>query len=327
MATLHNEDEVRRKDLRIGDTVVVRRAGDVIPEVVAPIPSLRKGSETLFVMPTRCPACNEPVERTEDEAVMRCENLQCPAQSLGRIVHFASRGAMNISHLGERTAAELLDRKLIAGPADLFYLQRADLAALPGYKQKSIDNLLSAIEEAKKRPLERLIYGFGIRHVGATGARILAEAFDSMQAIAQASEDELAGAEGVGVVIAQSAFHYFRRSETLEMLAKLERAGVNMRGPGKQKRGALTGKTWVITGTLESFSREEAQAKIESLGGKVTSSLSKKTHYLVVGDSPGSKLAKAQELGVATLTETEFLRMLDELTGESGESSVSADTE
>jgi DNA ligase (NAD+) len=310
MATLHNAEEVERKGVLIGDSVVVRRAGEVIPEVVAPIPSLRKGNERRFVMPTDCPVCGTAILRPEGEAVARCPNLQCPAQVLGRIVHFAGRGAMDIEHLGERTAAELLDRSLIATPADIFFLTAPELGQLPGFKEKSIANLAAAIAEAKNRPIDRLLYGFGIRHVGASAARALADAFGSIDKIASAPAEEIAAVDGVGDVIAGAVRAFFDRPETPELLDKLRRAGVRMDEERVARTGHLTGKTFVITGTLAGLSREEAKIRIEAAGGKVTNSLSGKTDYLVVGESPGSKLDKATKLGVATLDETAFTSLL-----------------
>jgi DNA ligase (NAD+) len=311
MATLHNADEVERKGVLIGDTVVVRRAGEVIPEVVAPIPSLRTGQERKFVMPTECPVCKEPITRPEGEAVARCTNLECPAQALGRIVHFASRGAMDITHLGERTAAELLDRDLIADVGDIYFLTPEEIAKIPLFKDKSITNLLEAIQASRDRPIDRLLYGFGIRHVGASAARLLADHFGSIDAIMAASEEELAAVDGVGEVIARAARAFFDRPGTAEIIDKLRRAGVRFAEERKRPTGPLVGKTFVITGTLEKFSREEAGERIEALGGKVTSSLSKKTDYLVVGESPGSKFEKATKLGVKTLDEAAFREILE----------------
>jgi DNA ligase (NAD+) len=311
MATLHNADEVARKGVLIGDTVVVRRAGEVIPEVVAPIPSLRTGAERAFVMPTLCPACGSEIVRPDGEAVARCVNLFCPAQVLGRVVHFASRGAMDIEHLGDRTAAELLDRKLIDDPGDIFFLGAAELGQLPNFKDKSIANLLAAIAAARDRPIDRLLFGFGIRHVGASAARALADAFGDVDRVAAASADELAAAEGVGAVIAGAVREFFDREDSRALLEKLRRASVRLSEARDKRTGALTGKTFVITGTLAAMSREEAKARIEAKGGKVTNSLSGQTSYLVVGDSPGSKLDKATKLGVATLDEAAFAQLLE----------------
>lgn len=312
MATLHNADEVARKGVLIGDTVVVRRAGEVIPEVVAPIPSLRTGEERAFVMPTRCPQCDTEIVRPDGEAVARCPNKLCPAQVLGRVVHFASRGAMDIEHLGERTASELLERGLIEDPGDIFSLDASKIGQIAGFKEKSVANLLAAIAAAKDRPIDRLLYGFGIRHVGSSAARALADAFGSIDRVAAASIEELAAAEGVGTVIATAAREFFDREDTRGLLDKLRGAGVRLEESREKRTGPLTGKTFVITGMLAAMSREAAKARLEALGGKVTNSLSGSTSYLVVGESPGSKLDKAAKLGVATLDEAALLKLLEE---------------
>ena len=310
MATLHNADEIERKGVLIGDRVVVRRAGEVIPEVVAPIPSLRTGEERKFVMPDRCPACQGPIVRKSGEAVARCVNLDCPAQSLERVVHFASRGAMDIEHLGYSTAGLLLDRGLIADPGDLFSLTAEQIGALPGFKQRSTQNLLRAIDAARDRPIDRLLVALGIRHVGGSAARALADAFQSLPKIAQASAEEIARAEGVGPVIAEAVREYFDRPQTLALIEKFQRAGVRLEEQRGVAGGPLAGKALVITGTLSSMSREAAKERIEALGGKVMSSVSSRTTFLVVGAEPGTKLDKARKLGVATLDEPAFLKFL-----------------
>ncbi len=266
--------------------------------------------ERKFVMPTECPVCKQPISRPEGEAVARCINIDCPAQALGRIVHFASRGAMDITHLGERTAAELLERDLVEDAGDIYTLTPDDIAKLPLFKDKSITNLLEAINASRDRPIDRLLYGFGIRHVGATAARLLADAFGSIDRIAAAPVEELAVVDGVGDVIARAAREYFDRPATATLLDKLRRAGVRMSEERKKAEGPLTGMSFVITGTLAEFSREEAEERIVALGGKVTSGLSKKTDYLVVGASPGSKLEKATKLGVKTIDESAFKELL-----------------
>jgi len=230
---------------------------------------------------------------------------------LGRVVHFASRGAMDIEHLGDRTAAELLDRKLIDDPGDIFTLTAEQLGQLPGFKDKSIANLLAAIAAARDRPIDRLLYGFGIRHVGSSAARALADAFGDVERITAATVEELSAAEGVGAVIAGAVREFFDRDDSRTLLEKLRRAGVRLAETRDRRTGPLTGKTFVITGTLAAMSREQAKARLEALGGKVTNSLSGATSYLVVGDSPGSKLEKATKLGVASLNEAAFLALLD----------------
>ena len=310
-ATLHNPDEIKRKDIRIGDTVVVRRAGDVIPEVVAPIATKRTGAEKRFRMPKRCPACKTELVRHEGEVATRCPNLACPAQVAGRLIHFASRGAMDIEHLGEKTVATLVERGLLVDPGDIFELTHEQIAEIPGFKEKSVGNLLEAIEGAKRRPIDRLLYGLGILHLGATGARALADADGSIDAIAQASEEDIAAIEGIGPVIARSVREYFDRDQTRELVSKLRAGGVRLTEERRRATGPLAGKTFVITGTLERRSREEAKTLIEEKGGKVTSSVSKKTDYLVAGEAPGSKLDKATELGIEITDEDGLDKLLD----------------
>lgn len=311
LATLHNADEIARKDILIGDTVVVRRAGDVIPEVVAPIASLRTGRERRFVMPTLCPACGASLVRAPSEVVVRCKNVDCPAQALGRIVHFGSRGAMDINHLGEKTALALLEQGKIDDPADLFFLTEEEVSDIPGFKKRSVDNLLFAIEKAKERPLDKLLYGLGIRHVGSTASKRIARAFPSLDALAHASAEEIGRVDGVGPVIGASVYEFFSRDSTHQLIAKLKRAGVRTSGRIRGSEGPLLGKTIVITGTLSSMSRDKAKEKLESLGAHITNSVSKSTDYLVVGEEPGSKLDKAQKLGVTILDEAAFLRWIE----------------
>jgi DNA ligase (NAD+) len=309
-ATLHNPDEIARKDIRIGDTVVVRRAGDVIPEVVAPIPSTRTGKEKKFNMPKKCPACGTELVRAEGVVATRCPNLACPAQVVGRLIHFAGRGAMDIEHMGEKTVSALVEKGYLVDLGDIFELTDEQIAELPGFKDKAITNLRRAIEGAKQRSIERLLNGLGILHLGNAGARSLADAFGSVHAIADASEEEIAALEGIGPVIAASVREYFDRPQTRELIAKLERAGVRLAEERKKASGPLLGKTFVITGTLDTWSREEAKSLIEARGGKVTGSVSKKTDYLVAGESPGSKLEKATELGVEILDEPGLEKLL-----------------
>ncbi len=310
MATLHNEDEVARKDLRIGDTVIVQRAGDVIPEVVGPVVQKRTGEERVFVMPSTCPNCEGALERKPGEAVRRCHNVDCPAQTWGRIAHFGSRSAMDIEGLGEQTVLALLDLELVEDAGDLFLLGRDDLKKLPQFKDKSITNLLRAIEAAKDRPIDKLLFGLGIRHVGVTAARNLADHFHSIDAISVASVEEIAAVDGVGDVIAQSLHDALRKPAMVEILEKLRRAGVKLTEVRVAKTGHLLGLTFVITGTLSSMSRDQAGQNIEALGGKVSNSVSKKTSYVVVGADAGTKLDKAQKLAVPILDEAGFQRLL-----------------
>ncbi len=310
LATLHNEDEIARKDLRIGDTVVVRRAGEVIPEVVAPVPSLRTGAERRFHMPRKCPACHGPAVRLDGEVTLRCTNLACPAQLLARLVHFGSRAALDIRGLGERTCEALIEAGLVEDPGDLFFLRASDVSRLPGFGPVATRNLLEAIEEAKDRPLDRLLVGLGIRHVGENAARLLADAFGSLDAIVRAPESEIAAVHGVGPVVARAVREFFDRPETKRLLDKLRRAGVRTTAE-RRSAGPLAGKTFVITGTLETLSREEAKERIEALGGRVASSVSRNTDYLVVGERPGSKLDAAKKLGTPTLDEAALLKLLE----------------
>ncbi|MCB9707304.1 MAG: NAD-dependent DNA ligase LigA [Myxococcales bacterium] len=312
LATLHNEDDIKRKGVLIGDTVHVRRAGDVIPEVVAPVIGLRTGNERPFEMPTRCPSCQEPLIRAPEEAVVRCINVECPAQRLGRLVHFASRGALDITHLGERTSAQLLDLGLVHDPADIYRLTQSDLQKIAGFRDKAIANLLTAITQSKSQPLHRLIYGLGIHHVGAATARLLTDHYPSIDALMRAPEKALADIEGVGPVIAQSVHQYFSRPQTRELIDKFRAAGVTLDGPQRPRgKGPLAGKTFVLTGSLQGLSRDQAKERIEALGGKVQSGISKRTEFLIVGDNPGSKLQKAIELGIAVLDEPKLLKILE----------------
>ncbi len=310
-ASLHNEDEVRRKDIRIGDWVIVRKAGDVIPEIVGPVKDRRTGEERTFEMPTACPVCGAPIVRPEGEAIARCSGgFSCPSQVLERLHHFVSRPAMDIEGLGYKTLALLLDEGLVSDEGDLYYLKPEDLERFPGFAEKSVSNIITAIEKSKSKPLHNLLVGLGIRHVGPRAARILAEHFGSIDKIAQASVEELEALEEIGPVIADSVHRYFQDPRHREIVEKLRKAGVNLvqeRGPAG---GPLEGLTIVVTGTLAGFSRQEAEAAIEERGGRAASSVSKKTSYVVAGENPGSKLAKAQELGVPVLNEEQFVKLL-----------------
>ncbi len=315
-ATLHNEDEVARKDVRIGDTVIVRRAGDVIPEVVGPVVSLRTGSERPFALPRTCPSCGSDIVRMEGEAVARCVGLDCPSQRLERIFHFASRGAMDIEGLGYQTIQALINKGHLRDIGDIYFLTAEQLAGLDGFAEKSIDNLLNAIQRSKKRPLANLIYGLGIRHVGGTAAELVANEAGSLDRLQSMTIDELVGLEGVGAVIAESIAAFFAQERNLEVLDKLRAGGAVNRAPARRKAGPLQGQTFVLTGSLEKFSRPEATRALEALGAKVTSSVSKKTSYVVAGDAPGSKLERAQALKVPVLDEAGLEQLLEENTQE-----------
>jgi DNA ligase (NAD+) len=312
-ATLHNEDEAKRKDVRPKDTVIVRRAGDVIPEIVGPVPSLRPKGTRRWKFPARCPSCGTELVRAEGEAYRRCPNRRgCPAQSMEWVFHFASRGAMDIEHLGYKTGILLMDKGWVEDPADIYSITPEVLAELPGFKDKSIQNLMSAIEASKDRPLWRLLVAMNIPHVGGTVASMLARAFPSVDALAAATVEDLNGISGIGPEIAQSVFDWFHDPENLRLVAKLKKAGVRMEdevveGPPD---GPLTGSTIVITGGLSSLSRSDAERAAAEAGAHVTSTVSKKTTFVVVGENPGSKFEKAEQLGVETVDEQEFLKRL-----------------
>src|SRR6185503_576775 len=299
-ATLHNQDEIERKDFRVGDRVVIEKGGEVIPKVLRVVPTAgRRGPK--FVMPSKCPVCGSPLVRDPDEAAVRCENPVCPAQVRRSILRFASRGALDIEGLGWKTVDWLADAGLVKDPADLYHLRAEDLVQLEGMGEKSAANLLEGIERSKKAPLDRLLHAIGIRHVGARIAQILAEHFGSLDAIAAAGEEALMEAETIGPEIASSVAGFFSSKQGRRFIEKLHEAGV--RPPASAPRraattGPLAGKTFVLTGALEEFTREDAARLIQEAGGKVTSSVSSKTDAVVAGSDPGSKLDKAQALGV-----------------------------
>ena len=321
-ATLHNEDELARKDIREGDTVIVRKAGDVIPEVVAPVLSKRPADSVPWRFPETCPVCGGPLVRLEGEADRYCVDLECPAQRVQRIFHFASRGAMDIEGLGEKLAAQLVQLGLVVDVADIYSLTRETIVGLERFADKSADNLIDAIEASKSRPLAKLLVALGIRHVGPTAAVALAAELGHLDRIAGASAEELTAVEGVGPVIAESVRSFFDADRNRVVVEKLRKAGVNLEGPRRPAGEAadtalpLAGRTLVLTGGLTGYTRDEAQAAVEERGGKVTSSVSKKTDYVVAGEGPGSKLDKARELGVPVLDEEAFVRLLE--TGQAG---------
>ena len=315
-ATLHNEEEILRKDIRIGDPVIVRRAGDVIPEVVRVIREQRRGDELPFVMPVRCPECRSEIVRPEGEAIARCVGgLVCPAQVRHSITHFASRRAMNIDGLGEKLVAQLVDAGLVHSPADIFALRKEHLTSLERFGEKSADNLLRAIEASKATTLSRLIFALGIRNVGEATARDIAEHFGDLKRLMDASAEDIVKVRSIGPVIAKSVEEFFVSQENRKVVMRLVDQGLHwapdtallVRG----QTSGLTGKTFVITGTLEGVSRESAKTLIESHGGVVVSSVSRKTDFLLAGENAGSKLDKAQELGVPVLTLEALLRMVE----------------
>lgn len=306
-ATLHNEDEVRRKDVRVGDTVMIQRAGDVIPEVVSVLPDAEHASRPEFQMPPACPVCGADTERIPGEAVTRCVGIACPAQLKRRIEHFASRGAMDIDRLGDKIIARLVDLEVLRDPADVFFLTKENLLAVERMAEKSAQNVLDSIQAARKRSLDRLITGLGIPQVGATAARTLAEASGSMERLSQMTEAELQAIHGIGPVVAHSIAHFFAQDETRTVLEKLERAGLDVEAPNVEASdGRFTGLTFVFTGTLETMTRSEAEAIVRRMGGSASGSVSKKTAYVVAGEGAGSKRDKAQSLGVTIITEAEF---------------------
>lgn len=312
-AALHNEDDIRRKDIRIGDVVIVQRAGEVIPQVVGPVVSKRTGKERIFVMPSRCPVCHAKVVRPEGEAVARCTNVNCPAQTYELLKHFVGREAMDIKGLSESLADALLRAGLVKDAADLYSLTPLQLAQLERMAEKSAQNLLAAIEASKKRPFSRVLFAIGIRHVGNETAEVLANHFKSVDALLQASIDDLLAVPTIGPKIADSILAFFRQEANLRHIEKLKRAGLRLAlQPEVTKELPLTGLEFVITGTLNGFSRHTAESRTKVLGGAVGSSVTKKTSYLVVGKDPGSKLARAKELGTKQLTEEEFLKLLGE---------------
>ncbi|HEU0231610.1 MAG TPA: NAD-dependent DNA ligase LigA [Burkholderiaceae bacterium] len=311
-ATLHNEDEVHRKDVRVGDTVVVRRAGDVIPEVVGPVPELRPASAEPFVMPTACPVCGSRIERLEDEAVSRCTGgLFCAAQRKQSLTHAAGRKALDIEGLGEKLVDQLVDSGRVKSLADLFMLSVEELAAYDRMGRKSAENLVAALEKARTPPLASLLYALGIRHVGETTARDMARRFGSIDAVMAADEEQLLEVPDVGPVVAGSVRRFFAEPHNRDVVAALAAAGVHARPPEATAAGAgLTGKTLVLTGTLPNWSRDEATRRILAAGGKVSGSVSKKTAYVVAGEESGSKLAKARDLGVPILDEAGLISLL-----------------
>jgi DNA ligase (NAD+) len=312
LATLHNEDDIRRKDIRIGDTVIVQRAGEVIPQVVGPVVSRRTGQERAYSTPTNCPVCGTPVVRPEGEAMSYCPNRACPAQAFRLLTHFVSRGAMDIDGVGEALCMALLKAGLVEDPADLYFLTKDQLLKLERMADKSAQNVLDAIAGSKDRPLARLVFALGIRHVGSEMAETLAGHFGSLGTLARASVEELSAIPTIGPKIAESVHAWFQDGSNRRLVDKLRRAGVRMEAQAAAREGPLSGLSFVVTGTLSRWSRNEAEGLIKSLGGAVGSSVTRKTDYLVVGEGPGSKLQKAQEYGTKLLSEEEFAVLLRE---------------
>ena len=309
-ATLHNQDFISEKDIRIGDTVLVRKAGEIIPEVLSVVTEKRPPEAQPYVLPKTCPVCGAPVERDEDGAHVRCTGAECPAQLLRNLTHFASRDAMDIDGLGVAVVENLVGAGLIKTPGDLYFLKEEDVAGLERMGKKSAQNLLAAIERSKSNDLSRLIYAFGIRQVGQKAGKILAARFHTLEALENAALEELTAVDDIGAITAQSILEWMASPQSKHLIQRLAQAGVNMTAAEQGSDQRFAGMTFVFTGALEKFTRDEAAAMVEDRGGKSASSVSKKTSYVVAGEAAGSKLRKAQELGVTVLTEDEFLALL-----------------
>ncbi|MBI5286170.1 MAG: NAD-dependent DNA ligase LigA, partial [Deltaproteobacteria bacterium] len=307
-ATLHNQDEINRKDVRIGDTVLIQRAGDVIPEVVMVVMSKRTSHEKPYAMPDICPSCGAHV--VKEEVVWRCPNVSCPAQVKESIRHFASKGGMDIEGLGFKHIEQMVDKGLIKDSADLYYLTKDDILRLERFADKSAQNIIDSIEKSRKTTMPRLIYSLGIRDVGEHTAKLLAKEFGTIDALETTKYDDLIKIREVGPEVAKSILAFFAEERNLRLFEKLVKGGVTYKAEAARKGGPLEGKTFVFTGTLKEFARDEAERLVESLGGRPTSSVSKKTDYVVAGEEAGSKLDKAMELGVKVITEEEFTAII-----------------
>ena len=312
-ATLHNQDFITEKDIRIGDTVLVQKAGEIIPEIVSVVKEKRPEGTVPYHLPDCCPVCGAPVARDEDGAHIRCTGAECPAQLLRHLAHFASRDAMDIDGLGPAVMEALINAGMVKTPADLYSLDPEAVAQLERMGKKSAENLAAAIERSKGAGLARLLFAFGIRQVGQKAGKILAAHFSTMDALLAATEEDFTAVPDVGTITAKSLWEWLHSPQSQHLIQALRKAGVVMENTDAPTGDALTGKTFVLTGSLEHFTRDEAGAQIESLGGKVSGSVSKKTSYVVAGEAAGSKLKKAQDLGIPVLTEEEFLTMLREL--------------
>lgn len=310
-ATLHNEDYIKQKDIRIGDIIVVQKAGDIIPEVVEVVKEKRTGKEEQFKMPTHCPVCGSEVERVEEEAVVRCTGIECPARLFRSIVHYASRDAMDIDGLGPAIVEQLLNAGLISNIADLYKLEISDIEKLERQGKKSAQNLINAIQKSKENSLDKLLFGLGIRHIGKKAGQTIAEKFNDIDEIINANVEELAQIKEVGTKMAESIVKYFNNSQVIDTINKLKQSGVNMKGSKKEIiDNRFEGMTFVLTGTLPTYTRDEASEIIAKYGGKTASSVSKKTSYVLAGEDAGSKLQKAQELGVRVIDEAEFRQFM-----------------
>ncbi len=309
-ATMHNEDEVLKKDVRVGDTVVIQRAGDVIPEVVKVILEKRPTGTEKFKMPANCPECNSEIVRYEGEVAHRCVNISCPAQLKEHIRHFASRGAMDIEGLGEKVSAKLFDNKLIHDPADLYFLTKEKLLVLGRNVQQSSQNLIDSLEKSKHPHLDKFIYALGIRHVGERTAKLLADHFGDIENLITSTQEDLTAINEIGPEIAASIVEFFHEHKNIEVMKKFSKAGVNPQKKAIQANAPLQGKSFVFTGSMESMGRNEAKTIVENLGGTIHSSVTKKTTYVVAGSDPGSKIDKAKSSGIKIISEEEFLKLI-----------------
>ena len=309
--TLHNEDFIKEKDLRIGDQVIIQKAGDVIPEIVKSVKEDRDGSEVIFEMPKTCPVCGAEAVREEGESAVRCTGIECPAKLYRNLVHFVSREAMNIDGLGENIIATLLEKKMISNIADIYELKLEDIASLKKNGKKFAQNLIDSINASKENDLYRLITALGIRHVGVKAAKILAKRFENIDKLALATEEELSLVDDIGPIVAKSIVEFFEQDQTKDLIKRLQEAGVNTeKSQSNENDERFAGMTFVLTGSLDNFSRDQASDIIEKFGGKTSSSVSKKTSYVLAGEDAGSKLTKAENLGVKILTEQEFMDMI-----------------
>ena len=306
-ATLHNQDFIREKNISVGDIIKVRKAGDIIPEVLG---SVEKHGDGVFTLPECCPVCGTKLVKSEEEAAVRCPNVECPAQIFRSIVHFASKGAMNIDGLGPQIVHTLLDNKLITSVADLYTLSENKLLQLDNFKEKSVNNLLSAIEKSKSNSLDRLVFGLGIRNIGQASAKLLCDKFGDLDNIMNASAEQISEIDGFGGVMAQSVYNAFHEEHMIELIQRLKESGINTKYEKIQIDARFAGKTFVLTGTLPTLKRSEAKALIEKYGGKASGSVSKKTDYVLAGEEAGSKLDKAQQLGIEIITEEQFKDMI-----------------
>lgn len=306
-ATLHNQDFITEKNISIGDIIRVRKAGDIIPEVLG---SVEKHSDGVFTLPDKCPVCGSELVRSDEEAAVRCPNVDCPAQIFRSIVHFASKGAMNIDGLGPQIVRVLLDNNLISSVADLYTLRTADLMELDNFKEKSVSNLLTAIENSKQNTLDRLVFALGIRNIGQASAKLLCDKFGDLDNIMNATAEEISEIDGFGGVMANSVYKAFHEQHMVELVSKLKECGLNTEYVKAQVDDRFAGKTFVLTGTLPTLKRDEAKALIEKYGGKASGSVSKKTDFVLAGEEAGSKLTKAQQLGIKIISEEEFMQMI-----------------